>query len=263
MSRLISLASISLPSLLPRHEIEIRLECSFKKGIEKAFYTEYRGTYLIYTPFNVLTFINWDKEAMLDALKKLDVPEAHRYEHTTLYQDYPIYIDASLSKACHVTNESITLKEASPLSLIIIALVISQSVGLEKHEQDLEKHFARSRRLLDMTKGHSLIKRSKLAQFAKELTFIRHAMLTDLFLLDKPNILWDNAEAEDLYNRLASILELKDRFEIVAFKLSNLKDDIARVLNLINHKHSEFLEWIIIILIGIEIVVMAVEFFKH
>ena len=263
MSRLISLVSISLPSLLPRHEIEIRLECSFKKGIEKAFYTEYRGTYLIYTPFNVLTFINWDKEAMLDALKKLDVPEAHRYEHTTLYQDYPIYIDASLSKACHVTNESITLKEASPLSFIIIALVISQSVGLEKHEQDLEKHFARSRRLLDMTKGHSLIKRSKLAQFAKELTFIRHAMLTDLFLLDKPNILWDNAEAEDLYNRLASILELKDRFEIVAFKLSNLKDDIARVLNLINHKHSEFLEWIIIILIGIEIVVMAVEFFKH
>lgn len=118
---------------------------------------------------------------MLEALKKLDVPEAHRYEHTTLYQDYPIYIDASLPKACHVTNESITLKESSPLSLIIIALVISQSVGLEKHEQDLEKHFARSRRLLDMTKGHSLIKRSKLAQFAKELTFIRHAMLTDLF----------------------------------------------------------------------------------
>lgn len=263
MSKLISLVSISLPSLLPRHEIEIRLECSFKKGIEKAFYTEYRGTYLIYTPFNVLTFINWDKEAMLEALKKLDVPEAHRYEHTTLYQDYPIYIDASLPKDCHVTNESITLKEASPLSFIIIALVISQSVGLEKHEQDLERHFARSRRLLDMTKGHSLIKRSKLAQFAKELTFIRHAMLTDLFLLDKPNILWDNAEAEDLYNRLASILELKDRFEIVAFKLSNLKDDIARVLNLINHKHSEFLEWIIIILIGIEIVVMAVEFFKH
>ncbi len=263
MSKLISLVSISLPSLLPRHEIEIRLECSFKKGIEKAFYTEYRGTYLIYTPFNVLTFINWDKEAMLEALKKLDVPEAHRYEHTTLYQDYPIYIDASFPKDCHVTNESITLKEASPLSFIIIALVISQSVGLEKHEQDLERHFARSRRLLDMTKGHSLIKRSKLAQFAKELTFIRHAMLTDLFLLDKPNILWDNAEAEDLYNRLASILELKDRFEIVAFKLSNLKDDIARVLNLINHKHSEFLEWIIIILIGIEIVVMAVEFFKH
>ena len=263
MSTPISLVSISLPSLLPRHEIEIQLECSFKKGIEKAFYAEYRETYLIYTPFNVLTFINWDKEAMLEALKKLDVPEAHRYEHTTLYQDYPIYIDASLPKACHVTNESITLKEASTLFFIIIALVISQSVGLEKHEQDLEKHFARSRQLLDMTQGRSLIKRSKLAQFAKELTFIRHAMLTDLFLLDKPNILWDNAEAEDLYNHLASILELKDRFEIVAFKLGNLKDDITRVLNLINHKHSEFLEWIIIILIGIEIVVMTIEFFKH
>ncbi len=259
----ISLVSIYLPSLLPRHEIEIRLECTFKKGIEKAFYSEYRGQYLVYTPFNVLTFIHWEKEAMLDALKKLDVPEASRYEHTSLYQDYPIRIDASLAQACQVSNETITLREKSTLSFIIIALVISQSVGLEKHEQDLEKHFAHSRRLLDMTKGLSLIKRSSLAHFAKDLTFIRHAMLTDLFLLDKPNILWDNADAEHLYNHLASILELKDRFDIVAFKLENLKDDISRVLNLINHKHSEFLEWIVIILIGVEIVVMGIEFFKH
>ena len=263
MSQNISLISISIPELLKRDEIETRLDCSFKKGIEKAFYAQYRDTYLVYTPFNVLTFINWDKEEMLKALVKLGMEDAHDFEHRSLYQDYPILIEPSLELTCKITNEHIVLKEASTLSFIIIALVISQSVGLEKHEKDLEKHFAQSRRLLGMTQGRSLIKRSKLAQFAKELTFIRHAMLTDLFLLDKPNILWDNADAENLYNHLASILELKDRFEIVEFKLNNLKDDISRVLNLINHKHSEFLEWIIIILIGIEIVVMTVEFFKH
>ena len=97
MSKLISLVSISLPSLLPRHEIEIRLECSFKKGIEKAFYTEYRGTYLIYTPFNVLTFINWDKEAMLEALKKLDVPEPF---HRTATASIHYYFRFAL-KHCH------------------------------------------------------------------------------------------------------------------------------------------------------------------
>lgn len=259
----LSLVSISIPELLRKDEIELKLDCSFKKGIEKAFYSEYRSTYLIYTPFNVLTFINWEKEAMLDALKKLKVKDAHRYEHTTLYQDYPIRIDASLNQACQVNNEYITLKEKSTLSFIIIALVISQSVGLEKHEQDLEKYFTRSRRLLDMTKKYSLLRRSKLAEFAKDLTFMRHSMLTDLFLLDKPNILWDNADAENLYNHLASILELKDRFDIVAFKLSHLKEDISRVLNLINHKHSEFLEWIVIILIAVEILVMVIEFLKH
>ncbi len=87
-------------------------------------------------------------------------------------------------------------------------------------------------------------------------------MVSDLFLLDKPNILWDNAEAEKLYNRLSSILELKDRFEIVEHKLSHLKDDISMALDLINHRHSEVLEWIIIVLIGFEIVMGLIEFFK-
>jgi uncharacterized Rmd1/YagE family protein len=34
-------------------------------------------------------------------------------------------------------------------------------------------------------------------------------------------------------------------------------------LDLFNHKHSEFLEWIIIGLIGFEIVMGLIEFFKH
>ena len=84
MSEQLSLVSISIPELLRKDEIELKLDCSFKKGIEKAFYSEYRGSYLIYTPFNVLTFINWEKEAMLSALKKLGMKDAHRYEHATL-----------------------------------------------------------------------------------------------------------------------------------------------------------------------------------
>lgn len=55
---------------------------------------------------------------------------------------------------------------------------------------------------------------------------IRHDLLIDLYLLDKPNILWDNADAEALYNSLATALELSDRFEVVSYKLGSIKDDI-------------------------------------
>lgn len=263
MKNKIPLVSISLLEPLPRHEIEMKLDCSFKKGIEKAFYAQYRDTYLIYTPFGVLTFINWDKEEMINALLKLGMKEAHRYEQNTLYQDYPILIEPDLDFTCKVSNEHITLKEASSLSFIIIALVVSQSVGLEKYEQDLEKYFIQSRQLLDLTQSYALFKRSKLIEFAKTLTSIQHSMVSDLFLLDKPNILWDNEEAEKLYNKMASILELKDRFEIVEYKLSSLKEDLSMAVDLFNHKHSEFLEWIIILLIAFEIVMGLIEFFKH
>lgn len=263
MPQKLSLISIFVPNLPPRHEVEILLESSFKKGIEKAFYTRYRDTYLVYTPFNVLTFINWDKEEMVHALLKLGMKDAHLYEQNTLYQDYPILIEPDLELTCQVRNEHITLKEASSLSFIIIALVVSQSVGLEKYEQDLEGYFAQSRQLLDLTQSYALFKRSKLIEFAKTLTSIQHSMVSDLFLLDKPNILWDNEEAEKLYNKMASILELKDRFEIVEYKLSSLKEDLSMAVDLFNHKHSEFLEWIIILLIAFEIVMGLIEFFKH
>lgn len=262
MNTKFSLISISLPNLLAREEIETRLDCVLKKRIEKTFYTVFEEAYIVYTQFNVLTFINFPREEIVSSLLKLDVKNAHTFEQHYIYQDYPILIDPNLELTCKVSNDTIILKEASALSFIIIALVISQSVGLEKYEQDLDVHFRQSRQLLDFTNSHSLLKRSKLAQFAKNLTFIRHGMLSDLFLLDKPNILWDNEEAEHLYNLLAAILELKDRFDIVAFKLNNLKDDIGRALDLMNQAHSEFLEWIIILLIGAEITVMLIDFFK-
>ncbi|KFL33798.1 MULTISPECIES: RMD1 family protein [unclassified Sulfurospirillum] len=258
-----SLISISLPTPFSRHEVETRLDCTLKKGIEKAFFYQYRDTFLVYTQFHVLTFINWKKEAMDEALLKLDVKDASFLEQRYIFQDYPILIEPNLEFTCKVSNDQIILKEPSPLYLIIIALVISQSVGLEKYEQDLDVHFEKSQQLLDLTQSYSMLKRSKLIEFARNLTAIQHGMVSDLFLLDKPNILWDNEEAEKLYNRLSSILELKDRFEIVEHKLTHLKDDISMALDMFNHKHSEFLEWIIIILIGFEIVMGLIEFFKH
>ncbi len=263
MSSSFSLVSISLSTPFAKHEIETLLDCSLKKGIEKAFYWQYRETFLVYTQFNVLTFINWDKESIYKALMKLGLKHADTFEQHTIFQDYPILVDPDLDVTCKVSNEQIILKEPLSLYLIIIALVVSQSVGLEKYEQDLNVHFDKSQQLLDLTQSYALLKRSKLIEFARTLMNIQHGMVSDLLLLDKPNILWDNEEAEKLYNRLSSTLELKDRFEIVEHKLTHLKEDISMSLDLFNQKHSEFLEWIIIGLIGFEIVMGLIEFFKH
>jgi len=262
MGSKLSLVSIFLPKIFARYEIEMLLDCSLKKGIEKAFYAEYRESYIVYTQFNVITFINYTRVDIVTALLKLGIKEAKTFEQHCIHQDYPIIIDPTIELTCKVNNDCIILRESSTLSLIIIALVVSQSVGLEKYEQDLEVHFTQSKQLFDFTHSFSLLKRAQLTKLAKNLILIRHGMVTDLFLLDKPNILWDNEETEHLYNLLASILEIKDRFEIVAYKLSSLKDDISMALDLTNQQHSEFLEWIIIIIIAVEMVLGLVNFFK-
>lgn len=103
-----------------------------KKELKKHFTTQYRETFLVYTQFNVLTFINWEKEPMHQALMKLGMKDASLLEQRYIFQDYPILIEPELEVTCKVSSERLFSKSPFWLYLIIIALVISQSVGLEK-----------------------------------------------------------------------------------------------------------------------------------
>jgi uncharacterized Rmd1/YagE family protein len=251
------LLAIHLSKPLSIATIEKTLGITFKKAIEATHYAQVNEAMITYTNFNVLTLINWPKESVQKTLNSIGVQN----DASTINQDYPILIDSAIEKAFEIDNEKITLKEYNTINLIIISHVISQSVALEVYEKKLSDYYEKSRKLIDASNTFSIFKRTTLAKFSKQLVLVRHDMLIDLYLLDKPNILWDNEDTELLYNRLASSLELKDRFDIVEYKLNSIKDDIVMVMDLTNHNHSSFLEWIIIILILIEIIMGIMEWF--
>jgi uncharacterized Rmd1/YagE family protein len=260
MNNTLDLYAIHLTQL-SHTQIEKVLDISFKKGIEAMFFADIGESMITFTNFNVITFINWTKEDMLNLLSSLGIKDIDKITLKNIYQDYPIEINPSLSKLFAIDNQKITLKEYNRTNLLIISHVISQSVALEVYENKLSHYYERSRNLLEESDTFSIFKRTKFAKFAKQLILVRHDMMIDLYLLDKPNIVWDNENAEALYNELALSLELKDRFEVVEYKLNSIKDDIAMIIDLKNHNHSSFLEWIIIILIIIEVIMGFMEWF--
>lgn len=257
-----NLLALYLDQALSHAKIEYALDILLVKGFENGYYGLNQNLHVVLSPFNVLTLIGEEKKEILDALDKLGIILHTEDERSHPYQDYPLLIDPALESPFSVTNEAITLKETSIVSLNIIALAISQSVGLETYEHRLDMLFSRSRRIVESIHTFSMTRRSHLLKFTKQLALTRHDMVSNLLLLDKPNILWDDAQAEALYNRLAFVLELYDRHEIALSKLSQIKEDVMLVMDLINHKRSEFLEWIIIVLIGVEIVMGIMEWFK-
>jgi uncharacterized Rmd1/YagE family protein len=261
MQEKLDLFAIHLTHPLNYLQIEKTLHVSFKKGIEAMFYSEIDEKMMTFTNFNVLTFINWTKEDIFDTLSLLKVKDVESITNKNIYQDYPIEINAALPSLFAINSQKITLKEYNRTNLLIISHVISQSVALEVYENKLSNYYEKSRNLLEESDTFSIFKRTKFAKFAKQLILIRHDMMIDLYLLDKPNIVWDNENAEALYNELALSLELKDRFEVVEYKLNSIKDDIAMIIDLKNHNHSSFLEWIIIVLIIIEVIMGLMEWF--
>jgi uncharacterized Rmd1/YagE family protein len=257
-----NLLALYLDQPLSHAKIEYALDITLLKGFENGYYGQNQTLHVALSPFKVLTLIGEDKKQILEALDKLGITLHTEDERSHPYQDYPILIDPTLTTSFKVTNEAITLKEKSIINLNIIALAISQSVGLETYEHRLDTLFSRSRRIVESIHTFSMTRRSHLLKFTKQLALTRHDMVSNLLLLDKPNILWDDEEAEALYNRLAFVLELYDRHEIALSKLSQIKEDVMLVMDLINHKRSEFLEWIIIVLIAVEIVMGLMEWFK-
>jgi uncharacterized Rmd1/YagE family protein len=253
------LLSLHLNHPLTIGTVEYALDMTLSRGVENGYYGKNNALHIVLAPFGVLTLIAEEKKWILDALVllRISLDAAH-----LITQDYPIRIDPKLSTLFEVMNEVIVLREASTLNLNVIALAISQSVGLEHYEKRLDTLFSQSRRIVESIHTFSIRHRSHLMQFAKRLALTRHDMVSNLLLLDKPNILWDNEEAELLYTRLAFILELNNRHEIALSKLSQIKEDVMLVMDIINHKKSEFLEWIIIILIGVEIVMGLIDFFR-
>jgi len=254
-----NLLSLYLPQPLTTKTLQYSLDLTLSKGVENGYYGYNRKYHAVLSPFGVLTLIADEKKDILEALSLLNLSLD---EENLITQDYPIIINPDAVKTFDVSNEAITLRETSPLILNIIALAVSQSVGLEHYEKRLDVLFVKSRRIVESIHTFSISRRSHLMQFAAQLALTRHDMVSHLLLLDKPNILWDEEEAEVLYNRLASVLELDDRHEIALSKLSQIKEDVMLVMDIINHKKSEFLEWIIIVLIAVEIVMGLIQFFQ-
>ena len=254
-----NLLSLFLNHTLTTATVQYALDITLVRGVENGYYGKNETLHVVLAPFGVLTLIAEEKKEILNALSLLNISLDSQ---NLITQDYPIHINPQLDTLFEVTNEAITLREASILNLNVIALAISQSVGLEHYEKRLNTLFLQSRRIVESIHTFSISRRSHLMQFAKRLALTRHDMVSNLLLLDKPNILWDNEDAETLYIRLAFILELNDRHEIALSKLSQIKEDVMLVMDIINHKKSEFLEWIIIILIGVEIVMGVIDFIR-
>jgi uncharacterized Rmd1/YagE family protein len=81
-------------------------------------------------------------------------------------------------------------------------------------------------------------------------------------VLDKPDITWDNPEADHLYTTMAGLFELSQRYLEIKHKSETLLDMTDVFSSLSNARRSARLEWIIIILIAIEIVLFLLEMFN-
>ena len=79
----------------------------------------------------------------------------------------------------------------------------------------------------------------------------------NLSIFDDPDIVWDGGKRiEDLYKSLKREFDLEDRIEIVQQKISIISRSSTFVIARLEGQRSRILEWIIILLILLEILLV-------
>lgn len=173
-------------------------------------------------------------------------------------EKYPLRIAENERMA--VTNDYAIMQKPAAVFVDIIAYALAKSVALEQIESRVEIVFDKMEEIIGrLEQGKLTIPDAELAKTAASILNFRYRSISHIMILDKPDVTWDIEEADRLYSTLANLFELQQRYSQIKHKSDTLLD-ITQVFTGLSHaRRSARLEWIIIVLIAIEIVLFIYE----
>jgi uncharacterized Rmd1/YagE family protein len=219
------------------------------------------GEYAVLTKFGTVTFWNVKKNLANQFVREIAPFVKSRRESYDFTDTLTVHVRAGEER---FTFEEAYLKSLDLEKMKIISYVSAQSVALNRYENEIDERLGELGRVVESLKGAgkmSFKERDLLKQVGNVLS-VKQNTVSSLSLFDKPNETWEREEIEKLYNRLRSEYELRDRFDILNEKIDFLSENNTTLLNFISAQKAHFLEWVIIILIVVEIVLFIWDIWK-
>ncbi|GAB1264031.1 RMD1 family protein [Aurantivibrio infirmus] len=174
------------------------------------------------------------------------------------YERYRFIIGAPEHR---IHQDLVSLAGDSALDRLAVSHAFAQSIKLavfeEKAQQVIEENAYVPRALAK--NGKAPLNRKSLARQRGILFSTKSDIVLNFNLLDTPEFFWDYPELEALYLLVSRYLDVIPRVNLLSKKLETIHELLDMLASEQNHKHSSFLEWIIIILIAVEIVMALIE----
>lgn len=212
-----------------------------------------KDQYAVLTKFGGVTFWNVPlklRDEFLNEIKPFVKSKKTSYPYD---EETMVYVGSESNK---ITFDKVFLPDLGVQQIKIISYVLSQSVALERYEDEIESSLSEVGSVVENLKstGRALLNQRELLKQIGKVFSVKQTAVAHLSLFDKPEEIWESPELEDLYNRMNLEYELQDRFDVLDEKIKYLTDISQMLMNFLAEKQSAFLEIIIIILIVFEIV---------
>lgn len=160
----------------------------------------------------------------------------------------------------NVQFNKVVLPELNTEMLRLVMLNAAQSVALDKYSVVVEDLLSQTNvhtKYLEY-KGKLNISGQKLKRFIGKVLNIKNKIAENLYIFDSPDIAWEDEQLNKLNTALKNTFDLKDRYHLIHDKLEIVKENLELFKAIMDHRDSSRLEWIIIILILVEVVDMFI-----
>jgi uncharacterized Rmd1/YagE family protein len=139
--------------------------------------------------------------------------------------------------------------------LCIVSLTLAQSVALEHFEAAVSQAMSRFQPVVSALShaGKLMLPHREVLRIVGFAMEVRAAVLDNLTLFDDPPETWESESLAHLDSALYDQFDLEERLGAIKEKLAYLQDAGATFLGLLDTRKNHRLEWIIILLIVLEI----------
>ena len=237
-------------------------------GIRKLFEDEFRYKILEASPLLVqlhpdkmvavfdygsLVFFNVESEEARNLMQLLN-PFTQRPNKTISEDEFTLNL-ANQTKTPEGTDV-MYIRELNRDLALVVGIVLSRSVSIEYYEKLVAGALARLEQPIAFLQDSGKIPHGQ-RELTKRVGFalaVEQELAYTLSAFDDPDVVWDGGKRiEELYSNLKRQFDLEDRINIIQQKVSIISRSSTFVISRIEGRRSQILEWIIILLIVLEI----------
>lgn len=216
--------------------------------------SEERQVYLYH--FGGVVFLNCTDSTIRDFSREMEkiIDTFKGFPNIKYQEQYTLRIEEGGALA--ISNDYAVMPRYDRAFIDIIAFVIAKSVALERIEEQVDKVLDEMESVITLLdQGKLSIPDRRLAKLASKILNFKYRSIAYIMILDKPDITWENLEADRLYLTMDNLFELNQRYQEIKYKSETLMDITGVFTSLSHARRASRLEWIIIALIFIEIVI--------
>ncbi|XP_020108468.1 sporulation protein RMD1-like isoform X1 [Ananas comosus] len=227
-----------------------------RQDLESGFVNESSCHYMVVFQYGSIVLFNVsDHEA--DGYLKIVEKHASGLLPEMRKDDYAVVEKPNLETWMQGGLDYIVLKNLSIDGIRTIGSVLGQSIALDYYIRQVDgmvAEFTDINRGMEKT-GTFTMKRKKLFQLVGKANSNLADVILKLGLFERSDIAWKNANYAQIWEYLRDEYELTQRFGNLDFKLKFVEHNIRFLQEILQNRKSDFLEWLIIILIGVEILI--------